>query len=40
MTLRGGACENKSYHEAVLHRLMLMYITHYYTFNVCVQVTY
>lgn len=38
--LRGGACENNCYHDTVLRRLVSMYKTHYYTFNVCVQVMY
>ena len=40
MTLRGGACENNGCHDTGLHRLIFMYVTHYYTFNVCVQVMY
>lgn len=40
MTLSSRACENSSYHDTVLHGLIFMHLTHYYAFNVCVQVMY
>lgn len=40
MMLRGGGCKNKGYHDTVLHGLIFVYITCFYTFNVCVQVMY